>query len=72
MQTFTAKPRQWGNSYGVTIPKKIIEAEHIKEDEPIEVFIRKKDLTLRDVFGTIPNDGMSMEEINAIIDEGYD
>ena len=72
MQMFTTKPRQWGNSRGITIPKHVFEEENIGKDEEIEVFIKKKEPTLRDVFGSIPNDGMSMEEINAIIDEGYD
>ncbi|MBN1502760.1 AbrB/MazE/SpoVT family DNA-binding domain-containing protein [Candidatus Woesearchaeota archaeon] len=34
--------RAWGNSLGVTIPKKIIEEEQIKENEEIIVEIKKK------------------------------
>ena len=41
------KPRAWGNSLGITIPKKIIDEEKIREGEEIVVSIRKKkDITI--------------------------
>ena len=27
--------RKWGNSIGITLPKEIVETEHLKEDEKI-------------------------------------
>ena len=47
------KPRQWGNSLGITIPKKIVEEEGITLKDELIVDIRKKrDLrNIRALFG---------------------
>lgn len=34
--------RKWGNSLGITIPKEIVEAEHLEENQKIRVEIKKK------------------------------
>ncbi len=47
------KPRRWGNSLGITIPKEIIEKEKIKEGEEITVDIKKKKLSLSEFFGKL-------------------
>ena len=43
--------RKWGNSLGVTLPKEVIEKEHIKEHEEIRILILKQDRTLKRTFG---------------------
>lgn len=38
----TMKPRRWGNSLGITIPKEIVEKEKITLKDELIVDIRKK------------------------------
>lgn len=38
----TTKPRKWGNSLGITIPKEIVEKENITTKDELVVNIRKK------------------------------
>ena len=47
------KPRKWGNSLGITIPKEIVEEENITLKDELVVDIRKKgDITgIRELFG---------------------
>ncbi len=47
------KPRRWGNSLGVTLPKEIVEKEKIKEGEEIIVEVRKKKVDLNEFFGRL-------------------
>ncbi len=53
MKEFEAKPKKWGNSLGVTIPKEIVEEEGVSTGKKVKVFIlgRKKDV--KDVFGSL-------------------
>lgn len=32
-----AKPRKWGNSLGITIPKEIVEEYHLKENRDFKI-----------------------------------
>ena len=41
METIS-KPRKWGNSLGVTIPKEIVEKEHITLKDELIIDIKKK------------------------------
>lgn len=41
METIT-KPKKWGNSVGITIPKKILEEEDISLKDDIIIDIKKK------------------------------
>ena len=33
--------KRWGNSYGVLLPKAVVEEEGLKEGEEVEVLVRK-------------------------------
>ena len=48
-----ARPRKWGNSLGITIPKEIVEEENITLKDELVVDIRKKgDISeIRELFG---------------------
>lgn len=39
---FTVKPREWGKSLGITLPKRIVDDLNIQQGEDIIVTIRKK------------------------------
>lgn len=43
--------RKWGNSLGITLPKEIVESQHLKEHEKIRVLILKNSGSLRKTFG---------------------
>jgi len=45
--------RKWGNSIGVTIPKDVLDKEHIKEDEKIKIIIIKPNQALKKTFGML-------------------
>ena len=36
-----AKLKRWGNSFGIVIPKEIIEKEGLREGEEVEISVRK-------------------------------
>lgn len=44
--------RKWGNSLGVTLPKEIVDKQHIRENERVFIGIQKeKPLKVADLFG---------------------
>ena len=44
--------RKWGNSFGVTLPKQLVEAEGINEDEKLVIEVNKKRLLkVKDLMG---------------------
>ena len=47
------KPRKWGNSLGIIIPKEVVDAEGIKEGKEIVVNIRKNKVNLSNLFGKL-------------------
>lgn len=36
-----SKLKRWGNSYGVIVPKRIVEEEGLKEGEEVEISLNK-------------------------------
>jgi antitoxin component of MazEF toxin-antitoxin module len=36
-----SKLKRWGNSYGVVVPKEVVEKEGLKEGELVEISVRK-------------------------------
>ena len=50
----TTKPKKWGSSFGIVIPKEIIERENITQDSEIIVSI-KKEKPIQEVFGGLKN-----------------
>ena len=72
MQTFHAKPKKWGNSVGVVIPKDILEAEGVQEDEEIEVaIIKRRPSRIWELAGTLKTN-KTTQQIMDEIDEGWD
>ncbi len=41
MAEIEAVTRKWGNSLGITLPKRVIEQEHLRENQKIVVEIHK-------------------------------
>ena len=56
METKDIKVRKWGNSFGIIIPKDIVEKQDIKEGITLRVNIQVKNKTkAKDVFGILKN-----------------
>ncbi len=55
--------RKWGNSYGVVIPKEAALKEGIKENDEVEVII-KKPVDIRSLFGKY-----KFEDVQRVKDE---
>ncbi len=54
MEKANVQVRKWGNSFGVILPKKIIDEEKIKEGMEIEITIQSKHKTkVKDIFGIL-------------------
>lgn len=45
--------KRWGNSYGIVVPKEIVEKEGLKEGELVEVSVRKAS-DIEHLFGEYP------------------
>lgn len=45
-----ARIKKWGNSFGVVLPKEIMVAEHLKENQEITFWIMKP-VFAKDIFG---------------------
>lgn len=71
MEVFQTKPKKWGNSLGITIPKEIVDKEHLTPSKKIRVFIvlDKSMEEVRKSFGTLKRK-VSIEEAMRQIDEG--
>ena len=44
--------KKWGNSFGIVLPKEIVERENLKENKKIMINIIKK-ADLSDIFGSL-------------------
>lgn len=62
--------RKWGNSYGVIIPKEIMERQKIKENDEIEVFL-VKEADISHTYGTLPRK-MSGQKFKDMVRKGWD
>lgn len=72
MEVFEAKPKLWGNSLGVTIPKFIVEKEHLSPSKTVKVFIIESNPErLKKIFGTLKLKKPT-QQVMEEIDEGYD
>ena len=52
MVSIEATAKKWGNSFGIVIPKEVVEKEKIKEGQKLNVIIIKKSDVLKKTFGT--------------------
>lgn len=54
MEQITTKVRKWGNSFGIILPKSIVDLEKIKEGLEVNVIIQTKNKTkVKDIFGIL-------------------
>ena len=54
MTVIDVRVKKWGNSFGVVIPKEVIEKEDIKEDEDVRlIVVKKSSKILKETFGML-------------------
>ena len=45
--------KRWGNSMGIVLPREIIEAEGIRENEKVRIIVIKEENTINETFGML-------------------
>lgn len=50
---FEARPKRWGSSLGIVLPKRIVEKQNIKEKDKIIIEVRNRPLA-GEFFGMFP------------------
>ncbi len=56
-----SKLKRWGNSFGVLIPKEMVEKEGLKEGEIVEISVRKES-EIKHLFGKYPFKDLQMQK----------
>ena len=62
--------KKWGNSFGIILPKELIDKEELKENSPIFIEVVKK-ADLSDIFGSIQEKKISGQEFKNMIKRGW-
>ncbi|HIG98840.1 TPA: AbrB/MazE/SpoVT family DNA-binding domain-containing protein [Candidatus Woesearchaeota archaeon] len=71
MQVFETTPKQWGNSLGITIPKEVVDKEHLSTGKTVRVLVvADRQNELRKVFGSLKLK-MPTQKAMEEIDRGY-
>ena len=71
MEVFEAKPKVWGNSLGITIPREIVERERITPKKKVKfIVIETTNNDLKKAFGSFKFK-KSTQQMMDEIDEGY-
>lgn len=68
--TVELKLKRWGNSMGVVIPREIVEARNLQENDEIQVTIVKK-ADLSDIFGLVKERKMSGQAFKDMVRKGW-
>jgi len=54
METKDVKVKKWGNSYGIILPKDVVDKQNIKEGITVRINIQTKNKTKsKDIFGIL-------------------
>lgn len=58
----TQQVQQWGNSSGVRLPKKVLEAAHVKTGQEVSISLKGKSIVLTPV-EPAPDNSPTLEEL---------
>lgn len=74
MESKDVKVKKWGNSFGIVLPRDIIDKQNIKEGTTIRINIQTKNKTKAgDIFGILKKDfKRSTEEILKEVDKDFE
>jgi len=68
MEEIKTTVKKWGNSFGIVIPKEIVNREGLKEDAEVLITIKsKRYTTVEDIFGVLKR--KSKKTTQEIMDE---
>lgn len=56
-----ARLKRWGNSFGIIVPKEIVEKEGLKEGEEVDLSVRKASRVKR-LFGKYPFNDLQFQK----------
>ena len=52
MSVIETRVKRWGNSFGVVIPREVVESENIREDEDVRlIIVKKSSKVFKETFG---------------------
>ena len=63
--------KKWGNSFGVILPRKLIETKRIKENDEIIIEV-VKEADISSLFGTIKKSKLSGQKFKDLVKEGWE
>lgn len=66
------KPRKWGNSLAVILPKNIVESQKISKNVEIQIEIKKQRPTGRKLFGMCKDWKKPTQQIKNEMKEGWE
>ena len=74
MEAFETKPKHWGNSLGITIPKEIVKKAGLSERTEVRVLLLRKEPSadLQKVFGTLKLKKPTQQVMDEIDAEAYE
>ncbi|MBI2444857.1 AbrB/MazE/SpoVT family DNA-binding domain-containing protein [Candidatus Micrarchaeota archaeon] len=55
--------KKWGNSYGILLPKNVLEKGHFKEGQKVELLINPKTNILKKTFGMFKDFPLSGQQV---------
>ncbi len=67
----SVKPKKWGNSIGIVLPKEFVEKENIEENKEILIRVIKK-ADLSDIFGLVKNRKLSGQKMKNLSREEWE
>lgn len=53
MKSVSIKPKKWGNSLGILLPKQVVIEANLNENSEVEILILKKGPVLKKSFGML-------------------
>jgi antitoxin component of MazEF toxin-antitoxin module len=56
-----SKLKRWGNSFGVVLPKDIVEKEGLREGEEVEISVRRAS-NIKQLFGKYPFENLQQQK----------
>ena len=64
--------KKWGNSLGVILPKELVEKQHLKENDKIDILV-VKEADLSDMYGALKGKvKMSGQEFKDFVRKGWE
>ena len=64
--------KKWGNSLGVILPKELVEKQHLKENDKVDILV-VKEADLSDMYGALKGKvKMSGQEFKNFVRKGWE